>query len=512
MRLIAKHLENLIAAGGDAVLTQGLRGIEKEGLRVTPEGRIAATPHPATLGKALTHPELTLDFGEAQIELVTSPYPSLEDALQSLTQLHTYTQQNLEENQIMWPLSMPCTIDNADEFQPAHFGSSNTGKIKRLYRLGLKCRYGNLMQSVSGVHYNFSFPPRVWEILNMSSDDGYLAVMRNFRRNIWTLIYLYGASPAVHSSFLKTHKHNLPTLEGADDYLGKPWASSLRLSDIGYTSDLQKGFGLELNSLDGYIGELRGAMQKVQPEFEQLGLRDAQGELQQINTNLLQLENELYGQIRAKTVPLSKDERGLIALSQRGIDYLEVRTLDLNPFSPFGLAVEQAAFLEILFWGSLLSESPLLDDAEKDYLRRDLDNTIHRGREPGLVLENTGQSIPDSGAELCRAMQPVAQALDEAHGGSVYRQALEAAAAAFADSGLCYAARVLQESRGDINGWGLQLATQYQKQCLEQTFSPEQLEHMRAVVEQSVANQAELERSETLPFEEHLQRFLNQNE
>jgi len=134
------------------------RGIEKESLRVTPEGHISVPDHPAVLGSALTNPYITTDFGEALLEFITPAYASIDECLGMLDNIHRFTLQNLEQDEMLWVSSMPCPLGSDDDIRLAEFGSSNIGRLKNLYRHGLSNRYGRLMRVIAGIPYNFSMP------------------------------------------------------------------------------------------------------------------------------------------------------------------------------------------------------------------------------------------------------------------------------------------------------------------------------------------------------------------
>ena len=204
------------------------RGIEKESLRVRPDGTLAQTPHPQALGSALTHPHITTDFSESQLELITGVHASVEACLEELTHIHQVVYRAIGE-EILWCTSMPCNLP-ADHLIPiGRYGTSNVGRAKTVYRLGLAHRYGRRMQAISGIHYNFSLPG--------VSDDQYFGLIRNFRRQSWLLLYLFGASPAVCSSFIAGREHELTELTPGTHYA--PHATSLRMGRLGYQSDAQ---------------------------------------------------------------------------------------------------------------------------------------------------------------------------------------------------------------------------------------------------------------------------------
>jgi glutamate--cysteine ligase len=153
---LSQLLERLHALA-PAALTNLRRGIEKESLRATPDGALARTPHPAALGAALTHPHITTDFSEAQLELITGVHASPEACLAELTEIHQFVYRNIGD-EILWCASMPCGLPAEDRIPIGQYGRSNSGRLKTVYRIGLAHRYGRRMQTISGIHYNFSMP------------------------------------------------------------------------------------------------------------------------------------------------------------------------------------------------------------------------------------------------------------------------------------------------------------------------------------------------------------------
>src|SRR5215207_6487968 len=85
------------------------RGIEKESLRIRPDGALALTPHPAALGSALTHPHITTDFSESQLELITGVHPDADHCLQELTEIDQVVMRALGD-ELLWASSMPCNL------------------------------------------------------------------------------------------------------------------------------------------------------------------------------------------------------------------------------------------------------------------------------------------------------------------------------------------------------------------------------------------------------------------
>ena len=225
-------VKNLDKASAAELLTFN-RGIEREALRVSPAGSLAQTPHPAAFGSKLTHPKVTTDFSEAQLELITPVVRSTRAAIDDLDQIHRYLYKELGD-ELLWSASMPCVLENDDVIPLAYYGTSNLGRLKTTYRSGLGYRYGRAMQTICAVHYNFSFADSFWQWLKSAenSDESdkdyttrrYFDLMRNFRRWSWLLTYLFGASPAVCNSFVQQREHELIRFDEGTFYL--PHATS----------------------------------------------------------------------------------------------------------------------------------------------------------------------------------------------------------------------------------------------------------------------------------------------
>ena len=311
------------------------RGIEKESLRADEQGTLAVTPHPAALGSALTHPHITTDFSESQLELITGVHAGVADCLDELRQVHQFVYRALGD-ELMWVDSMPCRLPGDETIPLGSYGNSNVGRAKSVYRMGLGQRYGRRMQTISGIHYNWSLPGL--------SDEDHFALIRNFRRHSFLLLYLFGASPALCSTFVDGRPHELLPL-GADT-LHMPHGTSLRMGRLGYQSDAQASITASFNNLESYAASLHDALTRPYLPYEAIGLRNLGGEYNQLSTTLLQIENEVYGAIRPKRT-IHVGERPLHALRERGVEYIEVRCMDLDPFEPLGINAETMRFLDV---------------------------------------------------------------------------------------------------------------------------------------------------------------------
>ena len=483
-----------------------LRGIEKESLRAQPSGTLAMTPHLAALGSALTHPHITTDFSESQLELVTGVHTRGEAALQELTEIHQFTCRTLakEGDEMLWASSMPCGLPADESIPIALFGSSNVGRAKSIYRMGLSHRYGRRMQTISGIHYNWSLP-------GVTSAE-YFNLIRNFRRHAFLLLVLFGASPAVCSSFVAGRQHELQKL--TDQTLYMPHGTSLRMGRLGYQSDAQASLAVSYNSLDGYGASLQEALTQPYPAYDAIGVRNPDGDYNQLATTLLQIENEFYGSIRPKRV-IFPGERPLHALRERGVEYVEVRLMDLDPFEPVGISAQTMRFLDIFLLHCLLTDSPPDTPAEIAELARNQHRTAARGREPGLMLERAGAHVPlvSWGHELLEAFAPIAAAMDKAQGGSDYLAGLHAARAGLDEPDSLPSARVLAAMETGFDNSYLRFVQDHSLKTrdaiLGLPFSDELQSRFEAMTAESLEAQKKIETSDSMPFEIYRQKYLS---
>ena len=477
------------------------RGIEKESLRVQPGGALAMTPHPAALGSALTHPHITTDFSEAQLELITGVHAGVEACLEELTQIHQFIYHSIGD-EMLWVASMPCGLPSDETIPIGRYGSSNVGRVKSIYRMGLSHRYGRRMQTISGIHYNWSMPG--------VSNEGYFALIRNFRRHSFLLLYLFGASPAVCSSFVAGRQHELQVLK--DNTLYMPHGTSLRMGRLGYQSDAQASLMVSYNSLENYGASLQEALTRPYPPYEAIGIRDAAGDYNQLATSLLQIENEFYGAIRPKRVILP-GERPLHALRERGVEYVEVRCMDLHPFIPVGIGPETMRFLDVFLLHCLLAESPPDTPKEIAALARNQERVAARGREPGLHLERGGGEalLTEWGGQVLEECAPIAAALDAAHGDAKYRNALMAAVAALQDADSVPSARVLRKMSTDFDHSYVRFIQAQSEQTkhtlLRLPFSSDIEARFSALVQASIEEQQRVEAADTMPFEIYREKY-----
>jgi glutamate--cysteine ligase len=372
-----------------------LRGIERESLRVTQEGKISQSNHPKSLGSPLTSEDITTDFAEALVELVTPTFESAEELFEHLSLLHKFLYSEMEE-EILWNFSMPCAFQNEKEIKIAEYGDTNSGMLKHIYRKGLRLRYGSIMQCVSGIHFNFSLSIDSWDTLTNTPDQSfvnekYLGAIRNIKRNFWFLLERLGASPIAHESYLLNREHSL-TKHGSND-LFLPCATSLRMSDVGYQSSMQNALKINYNNLDEFIDAIIKGINTPVKNFEEIGLLDELGVPQQISTGILQIENELYDTVRPKRSGPS-GSRPATLLKNEGIEYLELRGIDINPFIPEGIDENKIKLLDIFIMHSLISESPQVSDKEIEEIRANQKTMVENGRSENVNLEQNGVSTP----------------------------------------------------------------------------------------------------------------------
>ncbi|MFL0798608.1 MAG: glutamate--cysteine ligase [Cellvibrionaceae bacterium] len=523
MTTLTQRLQAIDTADGHDALRNILRGIEKESLRVTPEGQLAPSPHPQGLGSALTHSRITTDYSEALLEFITPAISDHDTLLQQLQDIHRFTYSQLQNDERLWVASMPCALQQDSDIPVAHYGNSNSGQMKTVYRLGLGHRYGRAMQTIAGIHFNFSLPNTLWQQLGVNTQkdrtEAYFGLIRNFRRHFWLLLYLFGASPAVCKSFVKNRDHQLQPFGHDDHSLHLPYATSLRMGNLGYQSSAQESLVVCYNHLENYLQTLVQAISTDYPGYAATGIQDAEGDYQQLNTALLQIENEFYSTIRPKRTAKS-GETALTALDNGGVEYIEVRCIDLDPFAPEGITKNTLAFLDIFLLHCALSDSPMAGIDEYRDIQENQKRMVTEGRKPDLTLRRSGHPQASDGEysfaqwsqELLGEMQPIAELLDQANDTQQYSESLAIQQAKLTDSSLTPSARLLDTMKEmDITYFqlGLLLAKQAQHSLSEPLESPLQqvfTEEAKASLEDQVAMEATSNGS----FEDYLANYYAQ--
>lgn len=500
-----------------------LRGVERESLRTDLTGTLAKTPHPQGLGSALTHPQITTDFSEALLEFITPPTHQVDDLFAHLEAIHKYVATQLDD-EMLWATSMPCALGKDNEIPVAQYGCSNNARMKTIYRVGLGHRYGRSMQTVAGVHYNFSLPNAFWAFLSREQNrlddlqefknEYYFRLIRNFRRHYWLLIYLFGASPAMCKTFVQNKAHGLQTLPD-EHTLYLPYATSLRMGDLGYQSKVQESLYVCYNEIQSYIQTLCCAITRSHPDYEKIGLKNSEGEFNQLNTSILQIENEFYSAIRPKRTA-RPGETALNALRHRGVEYIEVRCLDVDPITPLGVTRQMVYFLDTFLLYCALKDSPETNLDESSMILSNQKNVVTKGREPGLTLESYTQGTlkaSEWGLDVIQSMQPVAELLDACHGGESHQKSLEKQKNKLLDSNLTPSAKILNalnENQQSFGEFALSLAKQHHQGLSYPELSDYTTNRMSQMAEESLAEQKAIEEGTNEDFESFLKQYYQQ--
>mgnify|MGYP001825016974 FL=1 len=508
-----KRLGDVINKGGD-VLYGGLKGVEKESLRISPDGLLATTPHPEGLGSALTNRYITTDFSEALLEFVTPAFATTWEALRCICDIHQFTYGHLGD-ELLWTASMPCRIPSDRKIPLARYGDSNVGRMKTIYRRGLGHRYGREMQLIAGVHFNYSLPEAFWPVYQdvLGSDlsrmdfrsEHYLAMIRNFRRMGWIILYLFGASPAVCRTFAAAS--NLEALNAGTWF--EPWATSLRMSDLGYSNKNQSRINISLNSLDEYVRDLSKAINTPEPSYEEIGVK-VDGEYRQLNANLLQIENEYYSPVRPKRVTRS-GEQPTAALRRDGIEYVEVRSLDTSMFDPSGISQNTMRFIEAFLIYCLLQDSPEISASEMEEISWNHTATATRGREPDLALRRDGGRIGLQAwaGEILDGVQVVADAIDR--DGDNYSAAVQQLHTCVADPDATPSGRIINEletTGSSFFDFALQTAERHRDYFASITPLSGARETVLAdEAAASVLRQKDIEAADEISLDEYLQSY-----
>lgn len=518
------RLDRLLTNGHENRLSGGLKGIEKESLRISKSGLIAQTPHPKVLGSALTHPYITTDYSEALIELITPPFADIKETLQYLRNIHQFVYDHLDD-EILLGASMPCGIDGDESIPIAEYGTSNIGRMKHVYRHGLWHRYGRTMQAIAGIHFNYSVPENLWLTLHQQENsplgleqftaDGYFGLIRNFQRLGWLILYLFGASPAICKNFFKSRPALMAQFEEFDfGTLYHPYATSLRMSDIGYKSKNQANLKIDYNSLTGYVASLSAAIATPYPDYEKIGTV-VDGEYRQLNSNILQIENEFYSIIRPKQIAESC-EKPTLALKRRGVRYVEMRSLDLDLFNPIGIDEGKARFIEALLLTCLLNDSPAISEQDHRVNNANQLAVANFGRKPGLELDKGGQKVllQDWAYDILADMQPVCAVLDRDNPEIPYSSALAEQRKLIENPDLTASARLLDSmtrSRQPFARFALNTSVRHADYFRLNKLDAATTQQFNEMAVASHAKQQEIESREQIPFDDFLKRYFSQS-
>ncbi len=525
-QLLQQRLKLLNTTAVEEALAASQIGLEKESLRVSTEGGISQAPHPAAWGSALTHPQITTDFSEALTELVTPPCFSVTQVIQSLDDIQNFIYRNLDK-EILWATSMPCVVAGETSIPLAQYGSSNAAQMKTAYRRGLGLRYGRAMQVIAGVHFNYSFSLAFWQqyqkLLNNSENlqdfmsEQYMGMIRNLLRFGWIVPYLFGASPAVCKSFLNGKRTLLQEFNETTYY--EPYATSLRLGDIGYQNNQEDTAGIKAcyDTLDAYVESMLCAINTPYSGYEEIGVK-VEGKYLQLNANILQIENEYYSTVRPKQV-LQGNEKPSTALKKRGVQYVELRSLDVNVFDPHGINSEQLYFLEVFMLFCLLQESPVLNQTEINAIDENLVLVAHKGRQPGLDLQRSNLkgvaekiSLQDWACELCNKMKPVANILDRANYSENYFSSVKSQIGSVFDPELTPSARMLADMRENDLGFfhfAQRMSRHHYQYYKTHQLAEEKIQVFETAARDSLIKQQQIEADDDISFDKYLQNYFN---
>jgi glutamate--cysteine ligase len=396
--------------------------------------------------------------------------------------------------------------------------------MKHVYRRGLAWRYGRIMQVIAGIHFNFSLSDEFWAAFQDREGDrrslqdfrseSYFGLIRNLQRFGWLILYLFGASPAVCKSFLDGKSTTLPDFDDHTCY--GPYATSLRMSNIGYTNRTEKKSGVNVcyNSLAEYIASLTQATVTPWPPYERIGVK-VDGDYRQLNANVLQIENEYYTSMRPKQPPRG-NEKPTLALKQRGVQYVELRSVDINPLEPLGVNAPQLRFLEAFLLFCLLNESPPLDAEERRMIDDNRMAVALSGRDPALVLQRRCE--PSSplrrwAEDMLGRLQPICELLDLSEAGRSYAVALAEQREVLADPDRTPSARMLAEMRASGENFfrcARRLSEQHRRYFEARPLAEERMRFFTAAAERSLREQREIEAADDISFDEFLSRYFAQ--
>lgn len=500
------------------------RGVEREALRVNhSDGRISHKPHPKTLGSALTHSSITTDYSESLMEFITQVHPSVEGVITELDNIHNLVNHELYKlDESLWPASMPCYLENNEDVPIAYYGESNTGKLKRVYREGLSNRYGRIMQCIAGMHYNFSFDKDFWLFLENYKgktsltpeqkqdfqSESYFALIRNFRRSSWMLSLFFGASPAIDESFLPQKPSILNELE-KHTWFG-PKATSLRMSNLGYQNKAQADLYVCYNEVDTYINTVKKALQTPYQRYQDIGVK-VDGKYRQLNSNLLQIENEYYSDIRPKRVT-QPGEHPSAALQARGVEYIEVRIMDLDPSSSIGMQSSTLYFIDVFLLYCMLRGDERLSMAECSQLRKMQQEIASHGRDLDMDFD-FGQGpikLRDKASSMLDELAIVADFLAEKTGNSAYQEAVKQQAEKLENEALLPSAKLLDRCKTEdgFQNAMLTLSKEQQAKWMKQPLSDALIHEFMEKTQQSLRDQDAIEAEDTVDFDTFLADYL----
>jgi glutamate--cysteine ligase len=269
---------------------------------------------------------------------------------------------------------------------------------------------------------------------------------------------------------------------------------------------------VSVNSLGDYVRDLSTAISTPYPPYEKLGVK-VDGEYLQLNANVLQIENEFYSFIRPKRIA-SSGERPTKALRRAGVEYVEVRALDVSAFDPVGVNQNKLRFLEAFLALCVLSGAEPISRDEQEALDANHLRVARRGREPGLTLNREGREAPmiEWARELLDAMQGVCEMLDHGEPSRPYQTALDQQRAKIDDVERTPSARLLAEMRqtGESFFHLAQRMSRMHKDYFLDLYPPNErrLADFAAAAQESHEEQARIEAADKCDFDTYLAHYL----
>jgi len=516
-----KNLLGLTISDAGESLADIRRGLEKESLRITPNGRLSQTPHPSVLGSALTHPNITTDYSESLLELITEPHQSIDTLLNQLSDIHRFIYQHIDQ-ELLWVNSMPCIVGDDLSIPIAQYGNSNIGRMKTIYRHGLWHRYGRLMQAIAGIHFNFSLPKSFWGSYQVQQENNdslqsfiseqYFKLIRNFQRYAWLPVYLFGASPAICSSFIKNRQHGLHAMSHSEHTYHLQHATSLRMSDLGYQNDAQSDLMICYNTIDSYTQSLEQAINTVHKPYEEIGIKTNQG-YKQLNANILQIENEFYSNIRPKQTAKS-NERPTQALRNRGVEYIEIRCLDLNPFEPLGLNKSQIQFLDAFLMFCLLEDDVKTSHSTTKNNKVNMDTVVYQGRDPKAMIyddnNKSSQTLTQAATHVLEKVAQVACIFDNNTQNKDYQLSVQQQQEKIKHPEMTTSGEILNTLKDESLSFfefSLQQAKAHKQFFNQHVLAEDKLKTMRNTVKESHQKQKEIENADNIELDSFIANY-----
>lgn len=432
-------------------ILSGNYGIEREGLRVDFEGKLANTNHPEAFGDKAKNPYITTDFSESQLEVITPVFNDIEEVYKFNNALYDIAAMELKD-EYMWPQSMPCIAPDDDKIPIAKY----EGKEAEKYREKLLKKYGGKKQLISGIHFNFSFSEdtmkKIYDKSNSKlkykdfKNNIYLKIARNYLRYRWIIVYLLGSTTVMHESYVKECVNCLK--EVALDSYSNEGALSYRNGKCGYKNkvDLYPDY----SSVESYVKSIE--------EF--------------INEGIIDSNKEVYSQVRLK----AKDNKNFFeSLLNDGVEYLEYRTIDINPFEKGGISLEDMKLMQLFNIYLLIKDESNYEKWQED-ANYNQNIIAAKGQSKNLILRKDGKDIDKEewALEILGEMNNINKELS-----LIDNEIIENAIEKFKNPKLTYAYKIseLVNEKGYIKAH-LDLAKEYKNQAYNNRFKLEGYEDL----------------------------------